>query len=295
MKKILITGAGSYIGGAVEAHLARWPEEYQVNTLSVRGEAWKDTSFQGYDAVLHVAGIVHQKKTKDDPAYRDLYRQVNVDLAVETARKAKAEGVGQFLFMSSESVYGLSAPLGKKVVITRDTPLRPVDNYGASKAQAEAELGKLAGENFRLAILRPPIVYGKGCRGNYVTMTKLAQKLPVFPKVDNQRSMVYMENLAELIRLLIDDRAAGIFCPQNNEYANTSDMVSQIAHAHGRNLILVGGMAWALKLLGRLTPMVDKAFGSLCYDRDLSRYPREYCLKTLSESIAETESCGKDL
>ena len=68
MKKILITGAGSYIGGSVEGYLARWPEDYQVDTLSVRGEEWKNTSFQGYDAVLHVAGIVHQKKTKDDPA-----------------------------------------------------------------------------------------------------------------------------------------------------------------------------------------------------------------------------------
>lgn len=239
MKKILITGAGSYIGGSVEGYLARWPEDYQVDTLSVRGEEWKNTSFQGYDAVLHVAGIVHQKKTKDDPACWEQYRQVNVDLAVETARKAKAEGVGQFLFMSSESVYGLSAPLGKQVVITRETPLHPVDNYGRSKAQAEAELEKLSGEDFRLAILRPPIVYGKGCRGNYVTLAKLAKKLPVFPKVENQRSMLYMENLAELIRQLIDDRAAGVFCPQNNEYANTSDVVSQISHAHGKNLILV--------------------------------------------------------
>lgn len=293
MKKLLITGAGSYIGGAVKAHLARWPEAYQADTLSVRGEAWKKTSFRGYDAVLHAAGIVHQKKTKDDPAYRELYRQVNVDLAVAVARKAREEGVGQFLFLSSESVYGLSAPLGKQVVITRDTPLCPKDNYGVSKAQAEAELEKLVGEDFRLAILRPPIVYGKGCRGNYVTMAKLARKLPVFPKVDNQRSMIYVENLAELIRVLIDDRAAGIFCPQNDEYANTSDVVSRIAHAHGRNLILVGGMDWALKLLGRATPLVDKAFGSLCYDWELSRYSRDYCLKTLSESIAETEE--KDL
>ena len=289
MKKILITGAGSYIGGSVGEYLARWPEDYQVDTLSVRGEEWKNTSFQSYDAVLHVAGIVHQKKTKDDPACWEQYRQVNVDLAVETARKAKAEGVGQFLFMSSESVYGLSAPLGKQVVITRETPLHPVDNYGRSKAQAEAELEKLAGEDFRLAILRPPIVYGKGCRGNYVTLAKLAKKLPVFPKVENQRSMLYMENLAELIRQLIDDRAAGVFCPQNNEYANTSDVVSQIAHAHGKNLILVGGTTWGLKLLSRVTPLVDKAFGSLCYDWDLSRYSRNYCVRTLTESIIETE------
>lgn len=290
MKRILITGAGSYIGCAVKAYLARWPERYQVDTLSLRGDDWKNADFRGYDALLHMAGLVHQKKTKDDPAYRDLYRQVNVDLAVETARKAKTEGVGQFLFMSSESVYGLTAPLGKRVVITKDTPLNPKDNYGISKAQAEARLEELAGDDFKLAILRPPIVYGKGCRGNYVTMEKLAQKLPVFPKVDNQRSMIYIENLAELIRLLIEDRASGIFCPQNKEYANTSDVVSRIAHARGRNLILVGGMTWGLKLLRHATPLVDKAFGSLCYDMELSRYSADYCVKSLSESISETEA-----
>ena len=183
MKRILITGAGSYIGGSVEAYLAKWPERYQVDTLDMRGEGWKSASFQGYDAVLHVAGLVHQKDTKDDPAYRDLYRRVNVDLAVDTAKKAKAEGVSQFLFMSSESVYGLSAPLGRQVIITKDTPLNPVDNYGISKAQAEAQLEQLAGQDFHLAVLRPPIVYGKGCRGNYVTMARLAKTMPLFPKV----------------------------------------------------------------------------------------------------------------
>ena len=290
MKRILITGAGSYIGGSVEAYLAKWPERYQVDTLDMRGEGWKSASFQGYDAVLHVAGLVHQKDTKDDPAYRDLYRRVNVDLAVDTAKKAKAEGVSQFLFMSSESVYGLSAPLGRQVIITKDTPLNPVDNYGISKAQAEAQLEQLAGPDFHLAVLRPPIVYGKGCRGNYVTMARLAKTMPLFPKVDNRRSMLYMENLAELIRLLIDDLASGIFCPQNGEYANTSDVVSRIAHANGRNLILVGGTTWALKLLRHMTPMVDKAFGSLCYDWELSRYSRDYCVKSLAQSIQETES-----
>lgn len=289
MKKILITGAGSYIGTFVEHYLAKWPEVYHVDTVDMIGESWKEHSFQGYDAVLHVAGLVHQPKTKNDPAQAELYDRVNHRLAVETAQKAKAEGVRQFLFMSSASVYGLSAPVGKVVMITKETPLQPADNYGISKAKAEESLRILQDEQFKLAILRPPMIYGKGCKGNYQTMAKLARKLPFFPWVDNQRSMLYMENLAEFIRLLIDDEAEGIFCPQNKEYVNTSDMVSQIAHANGKDILLIRGFGWAIKLLRPVTGIVDKAFGSLCYDFELSRYDRDYCVKSLQESILETE------
>jgi UDP-glucose 4-epimerase len=289
MKKILITGANSYIGVSVEQYLARWPQSYQVDTMDMVDGSWREKSFRGYDAVLHVAGLVHQPKTKDAPAEADRYDRINHLLAVETAQKAKAEGVGQFLFMSSASVYGLSAPVGKVVMITQDTPLNPTDNYGISKKRAEEDLALLRDENFRLAVLRPPMIYGKGCKGNYQTMAKLAKKLPVFPWVDNQRSMLYMENLAEFIRLLIDDRADGVFCPQNNEYVNTSDMVNLIAHANGRAILLIHGFAWALKLLRPVTGIVDKAFGSLCYDFALSGYEKDYCVKTFRESILETE------
>lgn len=289
MKKILITGAGSYVGCAVENYLRQWPESYHVHTVDMIGDGWKEESFRGYDAVLHVAGLVHQPKTKDDPAQAEKYDLVNHRLAVETARKAKKEGVKQFLFMSSASVYGLSAPVGKVVMITKDTPLRPVDNYGISKAKAEESLRVLQDGQFKLAILRPPMIYGRGCKGNYQTMAKLARKLPFFPWVDNQRSMLYMENLAEFIRLLIDDEAEGIFCPQNNEYVNTSDMVNLIAHANGKGILLIRGFGWAVKLLRPVTGIVDKAFGSLCYDFELSCYHKDYCVKTFQESITETE------
>lgn len=290
MKKILITGANSYVGQSVENHLKNWPEDYRVDTLDMIGESWREFSFHGYDAVFHVAGIVHQEKAKNDPAQAELYDRVNVRLAVEAAQKAKSEGVKQFVFMSSASVYGLSAPIGKVVMITKDTPLKPVDHYGISKAKAEEELNRLKGEGFCLTILRPPMIYGKGCKGNYQTMAKLAKKLPVFPYVRNQRSMLYMENLAEFVRMVIDDEAEGVYCPQNKEYTNTSDMVNLIAHANGKGILMIHGFSWALKILSRFTGIVDKAFGSLCYDFELSRYPKDYCVKTLEESILETES-----
>lgn len=290
MKHILITGAGSYVGTSLETWLRQWPERYRVDTLDMIGEDWKDHSFRGYDAVFHVAGIVHREDAKNDPAQAELYDRVNHRLAVETAQKAREAGVKQFLFMSSASVYGLTAPMGKVVTITKDTPLNPVDNYGRSKADAEKSLTELAGEGMKLAILRPPMIYGRGCRGNYQTMAKLAKKLPVFPWVDNCRSMLYIDNLSEFVRLLIDDEAEGIFCPQNEEYVNTCDMVNLIAHAAGKNILMLHGFGWALKLLRPVTAMVDKAFGSLCYDFEISVYPRNYCVKTFAESVLETEA-----
>ena len=160
-------------------------------------------------------------------------------------------------------------------------------------AKAEEDLAALRDEYFKVAILRPPMIYGKDCKGNYQTLSKLAKKLPVFPLVENQRSMLYIDNLCEFIRLLVEDGADGLYCPQNAEYVSTSDMVSRIAHAHGRGILMVRGLGWALKLLAPMTGMVDKAFGSLCYDRALSDYTKSYCVKTFDESILETEGVSQ--
>ena len=264
MKKILITGAHSYIGASVADYLARWPEKYAVDTISVRGEKWKQADFSGYDAVFHVAGIAHADVGHVSQERKAEYYAVNRDLTLAVAEKAKADGVGQFLYMSSAIVYGDSAPIGKRKVITKDTPVAPANFYGDSKVQAEKGLKKLESDAFRVAVLRPPMIYGPGSKGNYPTLSKMARKLPLFPKVDNQRSMLYVENLAECVRLLIEQGIGGIFWPQNREYSNTSQLVALIAKAHGKHIVLVPGFTWALKILSHCTGLVNKAFGSLC-------------------------------
>lgn len=289
MKKILITGANSYIGMSFENHLKQWPDCYQVDTVDMTTEQWRNVSFSGYDAVYHVAGIAHSDYGKISQERAELYYRVNTHLAVETAQKAKAEGVKQFIFMSSASVYGESAPIGKDKIITRSTPVSPVNSYGDSKVQAEKGILPLQDDGFRVAVLRPPMIYGKGCKGNYSTLTKLAKKLPVFPYVENQRSMLYIENLVEFVRLVVDNEEQGIFWPQNNEYTNTSEMVKMIAQVHDKRVIMVKGLNWALKLISHVTGLVNKAFGSLCYDHEMSRYKQDYCVMNLTDSIRETE------
>lgn len=289
MKKILITGANSYIGTSLEKYLSAWPQDFRVDTLDMIGDAWREASFAGYDTVFHVAGIAHSDYGRISEEQRELYYRVNTDLAIETARKAKAEGAGQFIFMSSAIVYGNSAGLGKNKHIDRDTPVAPANCYGDSKAKAEAGILPLNGEGFKVVILRPPMVYGPGSKGNYPTLAKLARTLPAFPKVDNRRSMLYVKNLMEFIRLMVVNGEAGIFWPQNREYVNTTEMARLIALAHGKKLAVIPGFGWALKLMSHVTALVDKAFGSLTYDMSLSEYRENYRIAGLEDSIQETE------
>lgn len=289
MKKILITGANSYIGTSFEKYLSAWPGDFQVDTVDMIGNAWREKSFADYDTVFHVAGLAHSDYGRISGEQRELYYRVNTDLAIETARKAKADGAGQFIFMSSAIVYGSSAGLGKEKHIDRDTPVAPANCYGDSKAKAEAGILPLNGDGFKVVILRPPMVYGPGSKGNYPTLAKLARTLPIFPKVENRRSMLYVKNLMEFIRLMVVNGEAGIFWPQNREYVNTTEMARLIALAHGKKLVVIPGFSWALKLLSYVTALVDKAFGNLTYDMCLSEYREDYRIAGLEDSIQETE------
>ena len=288
MKKILITGTHSYIGTSFVHYLKQWPEDYQVDTISLRGEDWKLRSFSGYDVVYHLAGIAHSDSGRISQERINAYYHVNTDLTIAAAKKAKADGVKQFIFMSSSIVYGESSRIGERKIITRDTPVAPANSYGDSKVQAENGILPLQDENFRVVIIRAPMIYGKDCKGNYPIMSQIARTFPFFPYVENRRSMLYIENLLEFVRLMIENEEQGIFWPQNSEYSNTSEMVKMIAALHGRDLP-VKGFGWALQLLSHVTGIVNKAFGGMCYDQEMSVYKQDYCKVGLVESIRRSE------
>lgn len=282
MKKVLITGANSYIGASVENYIKEhYPDECEFYTIDMIDKGWREISFSGYDVVFHVAGIAHRKETRENA---ELYYKVNRDLAIDVAQKAKSDGVAQFIFLSSMSVYGL---LNGR--ITKDTVLKPNTYYGKSKLQAEKGITPLSDDTFKVCIIRPPMIYGKSCKGNYTTLVKLAMKLKIFPYVKNERSMLYIDNLCEFVRQMIANGEKGIFFPQNNEYSNTSEMVEMIAIVHGRKLRLMHGFGLVIKFLGIFTRSVKKAFGSLTYDKDMSMYKEDYIKYTLRQSIEETE------
>ena len=304
MKRILVTGVSSYIGNAVEQYLMeRNAEEghevYRVDKVSVRGDGLERFSFgegsggAAYDAVLHVAGIAHADIGGVSAETKELYYRVNCELAVETAKKAKAEGVPLFIYMSSVIVYGDSAKVGETKQITADTEPEPANFYGDSKRQAEKQLALLESETFHVAVVRTPMVYGKGSKGNFPMLVKLAGKLPVFPDIRNERSMIYVENLAEFIRLLIENGKGGIFFPQNAEYVTTAQMVKAIGEAKGKNIRLLGALnpfvKLASKMPGKIGGLANKAFGSLTIDRELSnRDIAGYQIYMLEESVGKS-------
>ena len=255
MKNILITGANSYVGTSFEKWLSQWPDKYHVDTIDMIDGSWREKSFAGYDAVFHVAGIAHRKETKQNA---HLYYEVNRDLAIETAKKAKAEGVGQFIFMSSMSVYGMETG-----VITKDTVPNPKTHYGKSKLQAEEQIQKLSDGKFKVVILRPPMIYGKNCTGNYQRLRSFVLKYKIFPNITNKRSMIQIDNLSAYIQKCIDGHVEGTFFPQDPQYICTRDMCTKIAEYNATSII-VSSLFNFVRVFN--TGTVKKVLGDLYYD-----------------------------
>lgn len=273
---ILIAGEGSYIGRSFQIYLSQW-KNYQVDTFDTRTSKWKEISFSGYDVVYFVAGIAHIKETKEN---RYLYYKINRDLAVAIAEKAKKEGVKQFLYLSSMSVYG-------KVTgsINLSTVVCPVDSYGKSKWEAEQRLWQLRSEKFIVSIVRPPMVYGMGCKGNYQTLRKFAIHFPFFPEYKNQRSMLYIDNLSSAVRGMIHNKKSGVYFPQNLEYIQTYEMVKTITKAYGKKFYGIKWLHIPVKLAANKIKVFQKVFGTLVYDQKIN-VPEEWiAVKETQKSI----------
>ncbi len=284
MKRILVTGKGSYIGTHFIEELSKYPDKYQTNELEMRDESWKQHNFSQYDIVYHVAGLAH---STPDESQRDLYYKVNTDLTYEVAKRAKESGVKQFIFMSSIIVYG-SGTIGENRIITKDTPLTPDNFYGDSKKQAEIKIQPLEDENFKIVIVRPPMIYGPDSKGNYPLLAKFAKKTPIFPTLENKRSMLFLGNLIEFIKIMIDNEERGIFLPQNDDYVSSRELVKEIAKLHHHKIWFTGLFNPVLKLFNKQV-YVNKVFGNLMIDKELSKYKEFYCKYSFEESIKITE------
>lgn len=274
MKKILILGANSYIGTSFENYIKEnYPEEYEIRRTSLRGTAWQQEDWSGYDSILNVTGKAHADITTLTEEQKQEYYTVNCDLAVEAAKKAIADGAGQYIYLSSIIVYGDSSNSRKPVRITADTRPNPSNFYGDSKWQAEQRLQEVfaAKKDTRLAILRLPMIYGKGCKGNYKTLIKLAEKLPIFPTFPNERSVLRIEHLAEYLRILSEEDGEGLFWPQDEEYRSTPDMVFELAQIAGRHITPAAWLNPFVRLAfyfpGKPGKLARKAFGTLTIER----------------------------
>ena len=274
MKKVLITGANSFVGTSIEKWLMKTPEEFQVDTVDTMNGVWKTTDFTKYDAVFHVAGIAH---VDPKPEMKSLYYRVNTDLTVEIATWAKEHGVKQFIFMSSGIVYKASKSL-KGDIKTMDTKPCPNDFYGDSKLQAEIGLNKLDCSTFKVCILRPPMIYGP-------RLGWLATKTPIFPAWHNKRSMLYVDNLAEFVKQCVLREMVGTFFPQNAEYSDTVEIVRQFAKEHGHKIWISRIFNPLVWLSAMFLKPICKMFADSYYVQEMSKYDFDYQLVSFEESI----------
>lgn len=279
MKKILITGKGSFIGENAKKWLER--KGHIVEELEMQNENWKEFDFSKYDSIIHVAGIAH---VSADPKMEELYLKVNRDLAIQTAEKAKKEGVKQFIFMSSMIIYGKDGKIGEEKNISEETKPNPIDCYGRSKLEADLGIQELNDNEFKTVIIRTPMVYGPGCKGNFPKLKKIAKISPIFPDIKNERSMIYIDNLCEFFSKIIELQCSGVFYPQNREYLSTKHIIEILAETQKKKIHFTKAFNWIIKLLSKKVNYINKVFGNKTYNQ--SSMPKfDYIVVENDESI----------
>ena len=290
MKKVLVTGAGSYVGENVRKYILSTSSDFQIDAVDTMVDNWKKADYSQYDVVYHVAGIAH---VNADPKMEALYYKVNRDLTIEVAKHAKTAGVKQFIFMSSQIVFHESQSL-KTEVLTASTKENPNGFYGDSKLQAELGIKPLEDENFKVCILRPCMIYGPNAKGNFPRLAKLACKTPIFPCWHNKRSMLYIDNLAEFVKQAILRELSGTYYPQNRELADTVEIIRFFAKAAGHRI-------WITRLLNPFVWLgsfvlqpINKMFATYYYDPEMSKTDFDYQLVSFEESLKRVAESIKE-
>ena len=281
MKKVLITGSGSYVGESVRKYILAKNPSYRIDTVDTINDAWRHADYTKYDVVFHVAGIAH---VNADPKMKSLYYKVNRDLTIDITKHAKAAGVKQFIFMSSQIVFHESQSL-KTEVLTCQTKENPNGFYGDSKLQAELGIKPLEDENFKVCILRPCMIYGLNAKGNFLRLVKLAQKTPIFPEWHNKRSMLYIDNLAEFVYQGIERKLAGIFYPQNRELADTVEIIRFFAKEAGHKIWITKLFNPCVWLGSFVLQPINKMFATYYYDPSMSVAEFDYQLVSFEDSL----------
>lgn len=258
MKKVLVIGKNSYIAAAFCNYADK---KFDITAVSASNGEWEACDFNQYDTVINFAGIAHRKETEHNAK---LYFEVNRDLALKIAEKSKASDI-YYILLSSMSVYGLVT--GQ---ITEETIPHPTTNYGKSKLEAEILISGLSDDSFKPAIIRPPMVYGLNCKGNFQTLLRFTKKLPLFPDFENRRSMIFIDNLCEFICLTVENKASGLLYPQDRDYVCTSDMVRETTRVCGKKIFFTRLFNGLISLLCPRVPLVSKIFSDLTYAKSLS-------------------------
>lgn len=283
-KKILITGKNGYIA----TNLKRFLEEkkYHVEIIDLLSNDWQQRSFSNFDVLIHTSALVHENE-KEHPLQE--YINANAILTENVAKKAKDSGIKHFVFLSTQSVYG------RIKNINQSTKPNPKTKYGKSKLLAENKLIALRSECFNVLILRCPMIYGKGCKGNYNKLRDFTLKYHRTTYANNQKSLLYIQNLCSFIEHSISINLEGIFCPQDAEYHSTSKMMAAIGRVNNTKTKKTLLFTSAIFLLKLVSSKAKKAFGTSKISFNLSTLPDgyNYCLFSNYDAIRLTETTNE--
>ena len=235
--------------------------------------------------MYNVAGIAHVKAAAGEGP---LYYAINRDMVIDIAKAAKEAGVKQFIHMSSMIVYKEVKTLEGKQ-IHKDTVPMPNGFYGDSKLQGEKGIKNLDCPTFKVCILRPPMIYGPGCKGNFPRLAWLGVKVPVFPAWHNKRSMLFVDNLCEFVRQAILHECQGTYYPQNKEFADTVEIVRYFAEKYNHRIWITPIFNWVIALFGNHVRALGKMFSNSTYDMEMSQYDFDYHVRSLRDSFEGIE------
>lgn len=244
--RILLTGATGFVG---LRYIEYNKKKYDIQCVSLRSTKVSDIDFSGVDSIVHLAGMAHQMKKVEDKLYFD----VNYKLTRELADFAKETGVRHFVFVSTIKVFGEH----HRGVLNEDTRCEPInDPYGASKLKAEKYLESIANDSFKVALVRPPLIYGPRVKGNLIRFLRLADSnyfLP-FGKINNRRTMIFIDNFVSLLNRIVDTKATGIVLAGDDQPISTTKLISLMRGNMGRKNRLVKVPKIFVKVLGMVRP-----------------------------------------
>lgn len=253
-----MTGASGFIG----SRFVETTSAADIATVSLRKTKVEDVDLSTTDVVVHFSGLAHQFEAVPESEYF----RVNTEQTLQLALKAKEEGVKQFIYISSTKVYGDG---GDEQIFNEATICQPTDSYGKSKFIAEQRLIQIDSEKFKVAIVRPPLVYGPGVKGNLLRFIKLAEKgIPMpFKHVHNNRAMVHVDNLISLIHRIIELNESGVYTLTDNRRISTEDLMIEIKNnlqSSGRLFYLPKVFRWPIKILK--PALYNRLYGSFNID-----------------------------
>jgi nucleoside-diphosphate-sugar epimerase len=275
-----VVGQKSYIAQSYKKHC--FSKNTDIQLINSRENAWENQTFYDLKVLVCTVGIAH---VSIDPKIENNYYKINRDLPIEIAQKAKNENIKHFIFLSSMIVYGDDYPIGNHFIISQNTKPHPTNFYGKSKLEAEEALLKIADENFKVTIIRLPMVYGPGCKGNFVKLVRIAEKAPIFPSIENKRSMIFIDNLCSYLDYIIENKITGIVYPQNTEYVSTLRIIKAIASIRNRKIWYTSFFNPLIRMLSRKVNFLRKIWGTKYYDLSLSQDIEKYNIVSFEESI----------